>query len=294
MSPADRAKAWKTAVTRSSHAAQKPSHLRQSLNAPLREDGHEQSPEPEGDNIRTGTVDPPDRRTTLGEKPGLSADLVRGMTTKVRQDLIEADKENAEPGPSGRREAQRRGRSFVDPQQGATRIAFEDSQTVETSGSLHTAPEHEDDSAEPSQDTGFEPDVRAGPANNKRKPAVSYDSPRTKRTRVEPEREYRPHAPAPNLQASPSAQNRVLSATGDDYMIANQIAKSRTAAWTAGKEPRTRKPWTFDETSCLIEAIQDLGVSWARIKGENAERLIQRDQVALKDKARNLLFDYLK
>ncbi|KAF2665489.1 hypothetical protein BT63DRAFT_459069 [Microthyrium microscopicum] len=65
----------------------------------------------------------------------------------------------------------------------------------------------------------------------------------------------------------------------------------------AGRKVQERKKWTEEETSALIAYIEEFGTSWAQIQKEDANRgaiLKVRDQVALKDKARNLKFEYLK
>ncbi|KAL8665161.1 MAG: hypothetical protein Q9168_007756 [Polycauliona sp. 1 TL-2023] len=79
------------------------------------------------------------------------------------------------------------------------------------------------------------------------------------------------------------------------YRLANRKAKQRVAL--AGKKPQTRKPWSAEETEKLWELVSEYGTSWALLKDLDDEQdkvLKNRDQVAIRDKARNMKFDYLK
>jgi hypothetical protein len=62
-------------------------------------------------------------------------------------------------------------------------------------------------------------------------------------------------------------------------------------------EVKARKRWTELETGTLIHLVDQFGISWAQIKRwdeQNGHILRDRDQVNLKDKARNIKFDLLK
>jgi hypothetical protein len=62
-------------------------------------------------------------------------------------------------------------------------------------------------------------------------------------------------------------------------------------------EVKARKRWTEYETGTLISLVEQFGISWAQIKRwdeANGDFLSDRDQVNLKDKARNIKFDLLK
>lgn len=78
------------------------------------------------------------------------------------------------------------------------------------------------------------------------------------------------------------------------HSIANEAAKRMTA--TQVKAPQSRKPWTEEETDQLMDLIGSYGTSWSKLKDHDgpAGILSGRDQVALKDKARNMKFDFLK
>ena len=81
----------------------------------------------------------------------------------------------------------------------------------------------------------------------------------------------------------------------EEYKRANKSAKERTAVVT--KAPQKRSAWTIAETDMLFYLITEHGTSWKLLKAEDSEQghvLEARDQVALKDKARNMKMDYLK
>lgn len=81
----------------------------------------------------------------------------------------------------------------------------------------------------------------------------------------------------------------------ETYLVVNQQSKVRSAK---GPRPaQVRRPWTVAEIECLMDGVEKYGTGWAAIKklddsGPNI--LVHRSQVGLKDKARNMKFDYLK
>ncbi|KAL8790351.1 MAG: hypothetical protein Q9213_000704 [Squamulea squamosa] len=83
----------------------------------------------------------------------------------------------------------------------------------------------------------------------------------------------------------------------DMYRVANSSAKFRVAIQP--KKPQTRIPWSEEEIERLQELIEEHGLSWSLLKKrdrdhKNGSVLQNRDQVSLKDKARNMKMDYLK
>ncbi|KAL8649034.1 MAG: hypothetical protein Q9210_004636 [Variospora velana] len=79
--------------------------------------------------------------------------------------------------------------------------------------------------------------------------------------------------------------------------IVNKHAKIKTAGLR--KKVQVRIPWSEEETDRLLDLIADHGISWSYLKRMDdlhaQGKLFQnRDQVALKDKARNMKADYLK
>ena len=86
-----------------------------------------------------------------------------------------------------------------------------------------------------------------------------------------------------------------LSQSHSEYVRANLSAKQRIAV--VPKPPQSRTAWTSKETEMLHYLITEHGTSWKLLKNEDLRqesKLIARDQVALKDKARNMKMDYLK
>lgn len=80
----------------------------------------------------------------------------------------------------------------------------------------------------------------------------------------------------------------------DNYKMAKELARINTAA-RAKKKTQSRKAWTDLETEMLINLISEHGTSWKLLKDKDVGNvLVDRDQTALKDKARNIKFDYLK
>ncbi|KAI9749922.1 MAG: hypothetical protein M1815_002115 [Lichina confinis] len=78
------------------------------------------------------------------------------------------------------------------------------------------------------------------------------------------------------------------------YKKVNQLAKRRIGEFV--QPVQTRKPWSAEATQRLIKYIEDdrYQTSWAKIEHAQDPLLKGRGQVALKDKARNIKFDYLK
>lgn len=80
----------------------------------------------------------------------------------------------------------------------------------------------------------------------------------------------------------------------ENYKMAKELARINTAA-RAKKKTQSRKAWTDLETEVLINLISEHGTSWKLLKDKDVGKvLVDRDQTALKDKARNIKFDYLK
>lgn len=81
----------------------------------------------------------------------------------------------------------------------------------------------------------------------------------------------------------------------DEYQRVRESAKQRVAVVT--KPLQSRNAWTSLETDMLHYLITEHGTSWKHLKDEDRKQghvLEARDQVALKDKARNMKMDYLK
>ena len=138
----------------------------------------------------------------------------------------------------------------------------------------------------------------------------SHNRPSSDRQILQPINKRNAPEPLANMGRSPAKRARFQETPigdGDDiqdsqqaprasqvYNLANTAAKQMTALQP--KEPQARKPWTEDETERLLELIEKFGTSWKQLKEEDRDLRIldNRDQVALKDKARNMKFDFLK
>ena len=174
---------------------------------------------------------------------------------------------------------------------------------------------------------------RALPARQRhRRNKVGQASPKRARLQVPPELEAGPEQVEDERQASrpnravaqqagspnPRAQRRQSSSSrppqsprpppASNYTQVRATAREKAAVNRPAKVQH-RVRWTEEEENALIDYIERLGCSWAQIKREDgrwkADRageadfngpgfLMNRDQVALKDKARNMRFDYMK
>ena len=97
------------------------------------------------------------------------------------------------------------------------------------------------------------------------------------------------HRPAERQNEEPSP-----SPVLEEVRNANSRAKQMRAF--APKLPQVRKPWEADEIERLVGLIVEHGTSWSLLKEVDEDKsdiLHKRDQVALKDKARNIKLDFL-
>jgi hypothetical protein len=107
------------------------------------------------------------------------------------------------------------------------------------------------------------------------------------------------HNDSPSSSASVHGSSEVLP-VGTQVSLINQEARQNTAKRLFKKrQPQQRSRWTEAEVERLLELIEDYGVSWAYLLAMDGEHpqgpvLQQRDQVSLKDKARNMKMDFLK
>lgn len=100
-----------------------------------------------------------------------------------------------------------------------------------------------------------------------------------------------------NVDLARNAQETELppSQGYEEYVRVNKSAKQKMAVMT--KPPQRRSAWTGAETDMLYYLITEYGTSWKLLKEQDSVQdcvLEARDQVSLKDKARNMKMDYLK
>ena len=222
-------------------------------------------------------------------------DLFASQVLAMRdQREAESNKENIVEVPEPQRDlvppsGQRR---LIDPQADAVRVGVDPLE----SGSNCQASQVDD----LSEDGGFQQQHLPPDAGLRRslKPA-------TKRAATEPARSQARSPKKVRVQEVSGSQGPDAGRDGeldqpppsqfDEYMAANAAAKEKKA-WQV-KLPQVRKAWTEEETERLLDLIEEHGTSWKLLKHEDFAAggvLASRDQVALKDKARNMKMDYLK
>ena len=217
--------------------------------------------------------------------------ITSSMAAKRSEQAAQSDKEN-EPqfAPEIRRQRKTR---LIDPQAGARAVSFESPDQVDNS---------EAELPDPTQDQGFQMSrnnthVRSGGTGNGRNRRVTAD---VHDRRPSPPKRPRTHDNQRDNQGRAASNTSPLRerqppSQADAYATINATAKARNTVIT--RPTQVRKAWSARETEKLLDLIQDLGPKWARIKekdGEGEGVLDSRDQVALKDKSRNMKLDYLK
>lgn len=182
-------------------------------------------------------------------------------------------------------------KSFIDPQPNAERVSFESQDQpdgdlpAEEAEELGTEEGFQQDQRQITRQTRHDKTSsgkRSAPA-----PLVRRHSPKKVRVAsLDESFSDEDGSEAPQEQAPAPSQF-------ENYKTANKVAKFKKASQI--KRPQIRKAWTNEETKALIELIEEYGTSWAFLKErDKKQKLGSRDQGALKDKARNMKFDFLK
>jgi len=236
-------------------------------------------------------------------RPSTTSPTVHERLEQVKRHL-KRNKENLRhtqnPGPSSAPH------TFVDPEANAQRVQL--SQGTQFGGrsaprssqigrGKRPGPASDEDVGQVSEDEGFERNQRTVDVQRKRKEAptsslrsVIVDSP--KRARLQ--------AIAEELHDSEEEDdldnhNVISQVPSSNYREVNEISKKLSLLKRRKRQNPTR--WSPLEEDRLISLIEEVGSSWAQIKrvDENSGNILAlRDQVALKDKARNMKYDYLK
>ena len=198
--------------------------------------------------------------------------------------------------------------SFIDPQTNAQRVQWSQETQLVTNAprasqvrrGKRPVPADDEDLGEVSEDEGFEQDLRTVDIQRKRKAApttshrsVIVHSPKRARFQERPrvEKQRLRSEEEDSLDAA-TARSQLPSS---NYREVNQISKNLSRL--NPPKPQRRTKWSSLEEDQLISLIKVVGCSWSRIKRLDEERgniLVLRDQVALKDKARNMKHDFLK
>ncbi|KAI4234175.1 MAG: hypothetical protein LQ349_003952, partial [Xanthoria aureola] len=242
-----------------------------------------------------------------------NASLVQRIMLTQEKLNVEGNKENVavqtSPEPvltsqlHPRRGAQIQGRQF------AKRIVF-DSPEPEPSNarkstylsSQKSQVEAGGSQSEPSEDEGFQQDLRpmtkrSTTARKEDTNSANGQSPPKKARTGKGRREEMEHGGLEGAVQRHNTVNAPLQASqAGTYRLVNSGAKERVAL--RPKRTQTRKPWSEEEIIRLQELINEHGLSWSLLKKMDEEHkggqvLKDRDQVALKDKARNMKLDYL-
>lgn len=215
--------------------------------------------------------------------------------------------------------AQEKGKKrFIDQQANAQKVRWSSQDSQESEGtaagrSKRRRAQVEPDDDDNSQDEGFEADQR-NPNPNLRAPRrvspAPVRGPSPKRARVQEDGAAARAARRRQQREEAALQaNARREASDEEFEEEDEIedATSRTAATqvlsTARREtaiskqstaqPQNRTPWSPEDTEHLIDLIEDMGCSWAVIHKAGGFQ-VERDQVAIKDKARNLKVAFLK
>ncbi|KAL8822498.1 MAG: hypothetical protein Q9191_006768 [Dirinaria sp. TL-2023a] len=208
-------------------------------------------------------------------------------------------------------------RKLIDRQPNAQRVEWEDSafsqgvasNSTGTKRDHATAIEGDDIEIDPSQDEGFQQDDRSPdiPAKRRSKPvggskkAAQQRAPRKGRnSQAQRQAQSQAQSQADNddLATTVSNYNQRGSpppSTLDVYQASHDLALTVSASQP--KKVQVRTAWTDEETQTLLELIEEHGTSWRLLKDIDLKKhhvLARRDQVALKDKARNMKLDFLK
>ena len=207
----------------------------------------------------------------------------------------ESNKENVAEIPESQQNRIAKKRSIYDRDPLAERVAPIDSQDSDQNGQ----------EIEISSDEGFQFQEGSSNATRQRhlKPATKRPAPEpTRPKRQTPKKvRVREHADVHTLDdgarvaRDEQEADAPLSQSHDEYVRVNQSAKQKMAV--VPKPPQSRSAWTSVETEMLHYLITEHGTSWKLLKNEDREQghvLEARDQVSLKDKARNMKMDYLK
>ena len=244
--------------------------------------------------------------------------------------------------------AKAKGRSFIDRQEGAQRVAFDESQPTQyaappefqyptssapAQGPYYQSPrvakrpyqeiEEEEDGFDPTQDQGFQADMRDTTAADQRRreapqsrappqprfstvaggvPGPSGQAPSgmtpspIKRQRKNPGSTI----PAPPAPFDPEDEREIPR---EDRMQRARVAARHGTIMASQQRPvQVRKPWTGDEENALINLIEEEGkegISYAKLKAfddsKGAEALLARRSAEdIRFKARNMKETFLK
>ena len=215
----------------------------------------------------------------------------------------EEDKENRPQLPSTSTAPEKK-RLFIDRQPNAEKISFEsqaESSHIRAPNLTSKRPQQiesdeEELATDPSEDEGFQQDNRPNlPKSSLAKRHLSASAPKSpaKRVRLDADRE-RTTSLDRDIQAGVLQANAPPPISQSQIYRAAQTQSRKVTALHNPKRVQKRRAWTDEETEVFIDLIGEYGISWSLLKTMDADDVLAyRDQVALKDKARNMKVDFL-
>ncbi|PVH69757.1 hypothetical protein DL98DRAFT_522014 [Cadophora sp. DSE1049] len=228
-------------------------------------------------------------------------------TAAWNENSKEKNKENHRPTATKRR--------LIDRQPDAQKVVWDESQDSVARPSPGKRIRAESEHSDESEDQGFQedqrhidPDRRAIAPPGPRFSPVQDTSPPNKRQRVQREMSPRVESSRAGAQRWPerteperrrsqvSEDSDTESGTETPPPTASEIstaARYATAKAKGVQVPKGRRPWSDRDSNLLIRRIEKYGCAWATIY-QLGKWDVQRDQVALKDRARNMKVNMLK
>lgn len=220
---------------------------------------------------------------------------------KAAELRTEGNKKN-QPQPSSSRIS--KGKSFIDPQPNAQRVSFDDgpSQDQHTS---NPDPDHgiqgdDDQVSDLPSDIGDQRDKpnHRRTTNAKRRREGEETAKQHKAKMARPSRNH--PVGLRNIDAINGGHEVPMNGTPtatpvEIFKAMTDKARAATQKGASLRPPQTRTGWSDEETSLLCSLIEQHGTSWSLIKSKDVDGCLRnRNQVALKDKARNMKMVYLK
>ncbi|KAL9629841.1 MAG: hypothetical protein Q9164_006700 [Protoblastenia rupestris] len=206
-----------------------------------------------------------------------------------------------------------RGRSIIDSQPGATQVVLNDNETSQTS--RRSAKRHREDDeiqdSEASQNGAFEI-IKHQPVDfEQRRAALRLAQPtgivgmqrqdqQQQQTRQGLGQQVALEQVANSQAKVQSDDGRTLITPGEMYHNRVQPAATRQTALRRSRHtPQPRQSWTVAEVDQLLRLIERYGCSYARAKKEDEmqDNILgenERDAESIRQKARNMKFDYIK
>lgn len=287
-------------------------------------DGHTTPHQDESSQVADNLVENGHTRQGLQHNPDREESNVRVKQRYMRQ-LQDQNKEN---NPQGTKPAPRK-RYFNETQDGAERIEFEDtdnySQPTQSEGTQteHLAKftdEHATDIEEPEQafqhDTRPIVNSRRFPSRSSPRVSVHLNDPHVEASQESNElsdHHKSDHLPPKKPDLPPTTMSESVSdrrqPDSHDQVLPNSHAETHPPSYSqvfkeakrvakARTQPKVqvRRAWEDRSVARLIALIEDddYGIAWSKIAGSNDPLLEGRDQMAIRDKARNIKVDFLK